>query len=135
MRVATYRVAPVAGEAEPAEVGVFFFGKGQGGSIDSNVARWLGQFHSEAGAAPPAKPRKVRAGSIDVTVVSTEGTYESGMPGMGATGPKPHWGLYGAIAEGPEGMVFFKMVGPKKTVEHARAEMDALLKSLKKSSS
>jgi len=49
-----------------------------------------------------------------------------------ATGPKPGWALRGAIAEGPQGNVFFKLVGPKKTVEKAQADFDTLVKSLKK---
>jgi hypothetical protein len=32
MRVATYRVPAAAGDAGPAELGIFFFGQGAGGS-------------------------------------------------------------------------------------------------------
>ena len=37
----------------------------------------------------------------------------------------------GAIVEGPEGLVFFKLTGPAATVRSASAEFDAMLHSLK----
>src|SRR5271166_5893164 len=38
MRLATYRVGA------DAECGVYYFGPGQGGSVDANLERWVGQF-------------------------------------------------------------------------------------------
>ena len=38
MRVATYRIPATAGQ-EAGECGVFFFGRGQGGSVEDNLAR------------------------------------------------------------------------------------------------
>lgn len=131
MRVVTYRVPAAAGDAEGGEVAVFFFGPGQGGSTQANVDRWMAQFRTEKGAAGPGKPVSMKVGAVPVTIVTTEGTYASGMPG-GATTPKPGWALRGGIAEGPQGPVFFKMVGPKKTVLAATPAFDGLLKSLKK---
>jgi len=131
MRVVTYRVPAAAGDAEGAEVAVFFFGPGQGGSTQANVDRWYSQFRAEKGSAGPGKPATTKVGAIPVTIVTTEGTYSSGMPG-GAMTPKPGWALRGAIAEGPSGPVFFKMVGPKKTVLAATPGFDAFLKTLKK---
>ena len=110
---------------------VFFFGPGQGGSTQSNIDRWLSQFQLEKGSAPSGKPERMKSTNVPVTLVTAEGTYSSGMPG-GATTPKAGWALRGAIAEGPEGSVFFKMVGPKETVKAATAGFDALLSSLRK---
>ena len=131
MRVVTYRVPAAAGDAEGGEVAVFFFGPGQGGGTQANVDRWIAQFKPEKGSAGPGKPVAMKVGAIPVTIVTTEGTYSSGMPG-GAMTPKPGWALRGGIAEGPEGPVFFKMVGPKKTVLGAAGAFDGLLKTLKK---
>lgn len=130
MRVATYTIAAASGDSESAEVGVFYFGPGQGGTVESNVTRWQGQFAHESGAAKPTT-RKTTVNGIAVTLVTAEGTYASGMPGGSAT-PKKGYALSGAIAEGPNGTVFFKLVGPKKTVAKAAADFDALVKSLKK---
>ena len=131
MRVVTYKVPAAAGDAEGGEVAVFYFGPGQGGGTQANVDRWIAQFQPEKGSAGPGKPISSKVGTISVTIVTTEGTYSSGMPG-GAMTPKPGWALRGGIAEGPQGPVFFKMVGPKKTVVGATSAFDAFLKTLKK---
>ena len=130
MRLATYRLPKAPGDAEAPELGVFYFGAGQGGSVESNVARWLSQFTPEKGSKKP-EPRRETVNGIPVTRVDTQGTYASGMPG-GPTTPKSGWALEGAIAEGPEGAVFFKLTGPKKSVEKARASFAALVASLRK---
>ena len=131
MRVVTYRVPAAMGDVDPGEVAVFYFGPGKGGSTQANVDRWLSQFQPEKGSAGPGKPVSMNVGAIPVTIVTTEGTYSSGMPG-GAMAPKPGWALRGGIAEGPQGPVFFKLVGPKKTVLASTSEFDAFLKTLKK---
>ncbi|MEO6323477.1 MAG: hypothetical protein ABIT01_10185 [Thermoanaerobaculia bacterium] len=133
MRKVTYKIPAAAGDAEPGEMAVFFFGQGQGGSVESNVERWMGQFESDKGAPPAARPKVLKIGTIAVTLVSASGTYASGMPGTGQTVDKRGWALYGAIAQGPQGPVFFKLVGPKKTIERSSGELDALVKSLKPS--
>lgn len=130
MRLATYRAPAAQGDAEGAELGVFYFGEGQGGSVESNIQRWLAQLAPEKGDAKRQPSKRVKVNGIDVTVVSAEGTYASGMPG-GPTTPRPGWALVGAIAEGPKGAVFFKMTGPKKSVAAARPGFDALIASLK----
>ena len=131
MRVVTYKVPAAASDAEGGEVAVFYFGPGQGGGTQANVDRWIAQFRPEKGSAGPGKPVSSKVGNIAVTIVTTEGTYSSGMPG-GAMTPKPGWALRGGIAEGPQGPVFFKLVGPKKTVVTATPAFDAFLKTLKK---
>jgi hypothetical protein len=131
MRVVTYKVPAAAGDAEGGEVAVFYFGPGQGGGTQANVDRWIAQFQPEKGSAGPGKPISMKVGALAVTIVTTDGTYSSGMPG-GAMTPKPGWALRGGIAEGPQGPVFFKMFGPKKTVVGATPAFDAFLKTLKK---
>ncbi len=46
MRAATYTVDPAPGDKARAECGVYFFGAGQGGTVDANLERWKGQFQS-----------------------------------------------------------------------------------------
>lgn len=135
MRKVTYRVPAAAGDAEPGEMAVFFFGQGQGGSVDSNVERWMSQFAAEKGATPAARPKQLKVGTIPVTLVFAQGTYAMGMPGAGPMQEKRGWALYGAIAQGPQGPVFFKMVGPKKTIERATLDFDTLVKTLRRSQS
>ena len=129
MRAATYLIAPAKGDTDSAECAVFFFGEGQGGGIDANVDRWVGQF--ETTKAPVRKKEKLAG--FEVTTIEVDGTYASAMGGpMGPKTPKPGFKLLGAIVEGPKGNVFFKLTGPAKTVEGSRAEFLKLLKSATK---
>ena len=134
MRVATYRTPAAPGDKEGGEVAVFYFGPGQGGGIDANVDRWFAQMTPETGSKKPSRSQ-IKVGSIPVTLCNTEGTYTGAM-GMGgvSAGPEKGFALEGAIAEGPQGPVFFKLTGPKKSVEKAKASFDALVKSLKPAS-
>lgn len=126
MRVATYEV-PASKGVEAGECAVFYFGRGQGGELDANVQRWAGQFKEKP---TPKRERRTVAG-MPVTRVDVEGTYLN--PGGGmmqSQGEKPGYRLLGAIVEGPEGNVFFKLTGPKATVDAAEAAFDGLLASL-----
>ena len=128
MRVATYKV-PAAKAAEPGEVAVFFFGPGQGGSIDANVERWSRQFE---GTPKPTRSLK-RVNGLQLTLVQIAGTYLApGGPMMQSQGKRPDHRLLAAIAEAPEGLIFFKLTGPAATVGAAQADFDALLASLAK---
>jgi hypothetical protein len=123
MRVATYGL-PGAGGGECA---VFYFGPGQGGGAEANIQRWTGQF--EAGAASKRSARDV--GGLKVSLVEISGTYLApGGPMMQSQGSLPGYQLLGAIVEGPQGSVFFKLTGPAQTVKGARGDFDALVASL-----
>ena len=128
MRVVTYTIPPAKG-SEPGECGVFYFGKGQGGSPEENAARWASQV--EGGGSPKTTVDTVNG--FKGHRIHTAGTYLApGGPMMKSQGKKPGWQLSGAIVEAPEGNVFFKCVGPEKAIAAAEADLDALLKSLKK---
>jgi hypothetical protein len=128
MRVATYRV-PGAKGAEPGGVAVFFFGPGQGGTVDANVERWSRQFEG----TPPAERSAKRVNGLAVSLVRLGGTYLApGGPMMQSQGKKPDYRLLGAIVEVPEGMLFLKLTGPAATVAAAQADFDALVASFTK---
>lgn len=132
MRRATYRVPHAASDSEDAELGVFYFGPSQGGGIDANVSRWIGQF---SGVAADGVRRENRsANGLTQHVVEIEsGTFAGNMPGMNAA-PKTGFGLLGGIVESPSGPVFFKLTGPSKTVHAAHAAFYGLLDSVKPTS-
>ncbi len=70
---------------------------------------------------------------LRVTRAQVGGTYLApGGPMMQSTGKRPGYRLLGAIAEGPEGNVFFKLTGPAATVAAAEPAFDALVVSLHK---
>jgi hypothetical protein len=127
MRVATYAVP--AGKAEAGECAVFFFGPGQGGTVDANVERWAKQFEG----GPKAESRVTQVAGMRVTRVQAAGTYLApGGPMMQSQGKKTGYRLLGAIVEAPEGNVFFKLTGPAATVAAAEADFDALVASVRK---
>ena len=128
MRVGTYLI-PAAGGAEAGECGVFFFGRGQGGSVEDNLARWKSQFES----AGPPKEQTATVNGLKVHEMDVSGTYTSpGGPVMQSQGKKPGWRLLGAIVEAPDGLVFFKCTGPAATMAKAEKDFQALVKSLTK---
>jgi hypothetical protein len=134
MRAAEYAVAG-EGDAAEAELTVYYFGPGQGGSVQANLDRWIGQFKQADGSdsKAAAKVEKREVGGVQVTTLDLTGTYDGGMaPMMKQDKPAPSgdYRVLGAIAEGPAGPVFFKLVGPAATVERAAAAFDSLVGSL-----
>ncbi|XXF77709.1 hypothetical protein P2318_32370 [Myxococcaceae bacterium GXIMD 01537] len=135
MRVATFRIPAAKGDAEPAELAIFYFGQGEGGGVDANVKRWASQFQKPDGtplADKDVKTKKETLQGLPVTTVDVKGTYAGGGPMMGPSTPKPGSRLLGAIVEGPEGAVFFKLTGPEKTVGAAEKPFRKVLESVKK---
>lgn len=135
MRVATYLVPAAKGDSEGGELAVFYFGPGQGGSVEANIQRWLGQFKRADGSPLGPKDsttKKETLNGLSITTLEASGTYSGGGPMMGASTPKPGWRLQGAIIEGPEGPVFFKLTGPDKTVAGAQKAFRSLLSSVRR---
>ncbi len=131
MRVATYRIHAIAGDPEDAECAVYFFGTGQGGTVDANLKRWAHQFTGPDGQSPPAKiARQVIAG-LKVSTLAVSGTYggAGGMMGQ-ESAPKPNYRMRAAIIEAPQGLVFFKLTGPLNTVAAAENDFNFLLGSV-----
>ena len=129
MRLATYVVPAPAQGGEPGECAVYYFGPGQGGGVDANIERWIGEFQN------PGKPERsgkdVRG--LKVSEVNVTGTYAAHAMSPGeAPGVKRGWTLRGAIVEGPSGSVFFKLTGPGATITAASKEFDGLIASMKK---
>jgi hypothetical protein len=128
MRLATYRVSP------DAECGVYYFGAGQGGSVDANLDRWVGQFLQADGKPSKAAAKIVKRtihGS-EVTTVDVSGAY-TGMGGPTASPASPAvpgYRLLGAIVIGPQGSIFFKFTGPAKIVAANQAAFDKMLAGL-----
>lgn len=131
MRAAEYAVE---GDSQ-AELSVFYFGPGQGGEVDANITRWLGQITQADGSDTAQKQKRSQTTSsgIAVTIVEAQGTYAGGMgmPGAHASEPISDAILLGAIASGPQGPVFFKLVGPGAAIERARPAFKALIESLR----
>lgn len=128
VRKATYGIPRVKGDKEDAEVAVFYFGPGQGGSVEANAQRWIGQFSNVKDGDTKRNDREAN-GMRQHIVEVVKGSYGSGMPGD--TGSKENYGMVAAIVEAPSGSYFFKMIGPSETVQASRGALLALLDSIK----
>ncbi len=128
MRKAQLHVADPADPTGPgADVVFFYFGAGQGGDVNGNISRWIGQFEHPEAVKPVVESADIKGSKVTRVRVDS-GTFNSGMPG-GPTTPQTDYGLYGAILESKEGNVFIKLTGPAATVRAAAKDFEALVQS------
>lgn len=108
MRAAEYVVT----DHPEATLAVFHFGAGEGGSVDDNINRWVDQFSQPDGRSSRdvATITRGEVGGLPVTYVDVSGSFR-GMRGT-ETASAESQRVLGAIVEGPEGLVFFKLSGP-----------------------
>jgi hypothetical protein len=125
MRAATYTVGD-------AECVVYFFGQGQGGSVEANLARWNGQF-THNGAPAVAKTAKRTVHGLPVTTMDVTGVYAGmGGPMMAPQAPQSDYRMLAAIVENPNGNLFVKFTGPVKTVTANEQKFEQLVASFQK---
>ncbi len=120
MRIATYRIAKADGDVEDPEMSV----TRAGGDVAANAQRWVDQF--DVSSRPNIKKTQKTIGTLKVTIVDGSGSFTT-MSGEVEQG----WAMLGAIVETDGGSHFFKLTGPKKSVEAARSEFDSLIASIK----
>ena len=130
MRAATYSIPAAPGDGSAGECAVFFFGAGQGGSVQANLDRWSDQVLGPNGKPAPAQVAKRQVRGLAMTTIDASGAY-TGMGGPMATAQRavPNYRLLGAVVEGPGGNVFVKFTGPSKTVAANRERFEQLLAS------
>ena len=130
MRAATYNLPPVAGDHDTAECVIYFFGQGQGGSVEANIDRWKSQFRAPGGKPAEAKIGKRSIHGFPVTTIDTSGEYSGiGGPLAKDTTLKPSYRLLGAIIENPGGNIFIKFTGEAKTMAANQQRFEQLLAS------
>ena len=123
-RLAEY-VVPASGNDGPAEVIIYFFGKGQGGNVQANLTRWKGQFSTPDGSPVPETITRDSSGAFPITFAEYHGTYRRGIGAGSADSVKTGQALVAAIAETPHGTMFIQMFGPSARVV---AERDTFMK-------
>lgn len=129
-------VLPGAGGAGDGELVVFYFGPGEGGPVEANVARWRGMFTTEGGGpvADEAVLRETReVNGLRVTVVDISGRYApaSMMPGTPPVEPQDNYRMLAAIVETAEGPWFFRALGPRETIAAQRDRFLEMLSSVR----
>lgn len=118
--------AVIEGPGGPAELTVFHFGAGQGGDVEANIQRWLGQIVPQAGTKPQREVFE-SGGGLRITWVDAEGTLQPGQMGMGPKEAQPGARLLGAVVEGDGGPWFFKATGSDLTLAPQRLAFRGML--------
>jgi hypothetical protein len=133
MRVAEFTLPKTTGDAEDATLGIFFFG-GQGGNVQANLERWIGQMTQTDGRASKdvAKTTNFTSRGLAISLVDLSGTYVAEVtPGSAERFNKPGFRLRAAVVETKEGPYFVKLTGPEKTVARWDDAFMTFLKSLR----
>ncbi|WP_350213190.1 hypothetical protein [Botrimarina sp.] len=124
--------APQGADAEAARLTVMT----AGGSVEQNIARWIGQFQGTEGGADrsQADTEQLEVDGMKATVVDISGVYLQSAGGpFGPKTPREGWRMLGAIVEtGGAGNYFFKMVGPEQVVGPAAHGFKQMISSLEK---
>jgi hypothetical protein len=111
---------------------VYFFGQGQGGTVEANLSRWEGQF-SQNGKPAQAKVARQTVHDIKITTIDLAGTYTAtGGQVKEGQGPQSGYRMMAAVAEGPGGNIFIRFIGPEPTVTAGIKVYEKLLASLQR---
>src|SRR5262244_2962380 len=99
MRVAEFALPRADGDAEDAQLIVYYFG-GSGGSVDANMQRWLGQMQQPDGkpSSAVAKKESRKVNGLTVSLVDVSGTYTAEMsPGSAAHHDNAHFRMRAGV--------------------------------------
>lgn len=131
MRVGQYQLPAAEGDTEAASLVVFFFGPGQGGSVQANLDRWIGQIQQPDGGSSKdkAKTETLTVNGMKVTLLDVTGGYAGGDMGRAPTQAKGNYRMRAGVIESPGGAYFVKLVGPEKTVGKWDDSFMAFIKS------
>jgi hypothetical protein len=119
-----------------AELIIFYFGQGGGGSAADNIKRWKGMMTAPEGKKidDVAKVDKFKVGEVPVTYLDVEGTYlakERPFDPNSKVEKKPDYRLLGVVFESPKGPYFMRVTGPAKTIAEQKKAFDEWLKNFK----
>lgn len=132
-RLAQFKIT-APGEGMTAEVIVYYFGKGEGGTAEANIERWQGQFiGTESRPVAPAVNR-FQSNGMTVTTAELHGAYARGI-GVGPVGvPKPGQTLLAAVVETPEGNLIIQLHGKAASVNAQKEAFLAFVRSIRSES-
>jgi hypothetical protein len=136
LRIAQFRLPKAKDELDDAELAIFFFGTGSGGSTADNIKRWKEMFDAPKGKTidESTKVEQLKVGKVPVTVVDVQGTYKEKFPPFAPNAKitrKENYRLIGVVFESENGPYFLRVTGPAATVEHHKKDFDSWLKNFK----
>ncbi len=121
---------------QDAELVIFFFGEGSGGSTADNIKRWKGQFVPPEGKTidEASKVESIKLAKAELTYLDVRGTYLYKNPPFdpnAKTERRPHYRRLGVVFGCEGGPYFITLTGPAKTVEQTKKSFDDWLKNFK----
>jgi hypothetical protein len=132
VRAGQWRITPPRTQpGDSAQLVVFYFGQGKGGTIKENVDSWIASV-----TTPDGQPSGVTAVDhvtlgFKISRVVISGTYAQPVPSPGVPPlPKPNYELAGAAIKNPRGNIYWKLVGPEPLVTASLPLFDQLLDSI-----
>jgi hypothetical protein len=130
MRLAEFGVP--RSDGTQAEVIVYYFGPGQGGSAEANIARWQSQFSTPDGGVVTPRVGILEGTAFPTTIAELEGAYARGVgAGPGSAPAQPDQALVAAIVETPRGSLFLQLVGDRSAVADSREDFLDLAGSIR----
>ena len=132
MRVAQFALPRASGDAQDAELVVYYFG-GSGGSVEANIERWIGQMQQTDGKPSSAAARRATrtVNGLAMTLIDVSGTYVAEMaPGSQERHNSANFRLRAAVVDTPNGPYFVKLTGPAKTIAAHEQAFEQFLTSV-----
>jgi hypothetical protein len=134
MRLTQFKLPKAEGDAEDAELIVFYF-KGGSGSADDNLKRQLAKFRPAEGKDKvEAKVEKIKVGSVEAPYQDITGTFLQKKrpfdPADKGVEKANYRQLY-VILVTDKGDFYPTLVGPAKTVEKHKKDFEDWLKNFK----
>lgn len=129
-RLAQFKIT-TPGEGMTAEVIVYYFGKGEGGTAEANIERWQGQFVGTENRPVTPAVERFQSNGMAVTTAELHGAYARGI-GVGPVGvPKPGQTLLAAVVESPEGNLIIQLHGKAPSVLAHKEAFLAFIRSIR----
>jgi hypothetical protein len=131
MRQLQFKVPASGAEGgDGAEFVVYFFGPGQGGTLEANIERWQSQFQGPDGTPVEPTVTRIDTETIPATLVELRGSYGRSV-GMGpGDDVQTDRMLLAGVIETPQGNLFPQMHGPAELVAAQREGFIAFVKGI-----
>jgi hypothetical protein len=125
MLLAEYAVPKSEGDKEDGRLTV----SQAGGSVESNLERWKGQFAK----LDKQNQESIELDKLKVTLIDLSGTFNDSRGMMGPSVTRPDYRMLAAIVEmpNPSNPYFIKCYGPQKTMAAHADEIKQFIRSMK----
>jgi hypothetical protein len=135
-RAYQFQVPRADGDKADADVIVFFFGTGSGGSVAQNIPRWKGQFNPPEGKTidDVSKLERFKVGDVDVAYFDVTGTYKFKARPFDPNAReelRPDYRMIMVYFGTKKGPYFIRFIGPAKTVTQHKKGFDEWVKGFK----